>query len=323
MRRFGVSLILLLASVSCAAQTAVIRSWGNEEMSGLLDRWQAEFRKTHPAVRFENNLMGPASAMAGIYTGVAELAWTGHELRTEESMGFEWVFQYKALGIEVATASLDRYDHAAQLVIFVHRDNPIRGLTLAQLDGIFGSEHRRGGMNSRTWGELGLTGEWAAHPIHAYGYDAETEAASFFRQAVLSGSYKWNCDLTAFRDEQRDDGKIVDAAPRILAALAADRYGIAYAKLRYATPAVKAIALAGESANSVAPTRETVAKRIYPITRAISVYLNRDPAQPVNPAVKAFLRYILSRDGQREVERDGGYLALTPEIAAIQLRKLD
>ena len=315
--------VLLLASIHCAAQTTVIRSWGNEEMSGVLDRWQAGFRKTHPGVQFENKLMGPASAMAGIYTGVADLAWMGHELRTEESMAFEWVFQYKALGVEIATASLDRYDHGAQLVIFVHRDNPIGKLTLEQLDGIFGSEHRRGGKNIRTWGDLGLTGEWATRPIHPYGYDAETEAASFFRQTVLSESYKWNCELKAFRDAQLSDGRIVDAAPQIVAALAADRDGIAYAKLRYAQPRVKALALAGNGANYVEPLREAVQKRMYPITRSIAVYLNRDPGQPANPAVKEFLRYVLSRDGQREIELDGGYLSLTPEMAAAQLRKLD
>jgi phosphate transport system substrate-binding protein len=315
-------LVLLFTALTCAAQTTVvptvIRSWGNEEMAGLLSRWQSDYRKTHPNVQFDNKLMGPASAMAGIYNDVADLSWMGHELRTEESMGFEWVYQYKALGIEVVTASLVRYDHAAQLVIFVHRDNPIAKLTLEQLDGIFGSEHRRGGKNLRTWGDLGLTGDWASHPIHPYGYDAETEAASFFRQTVLSGSYKWNCDLKAFRDEQLADGKIVDAAPQILAALAADRDGIACGKLRYATPRVKALAL-----DSIEPTRTTVQNRTYPITRAISVYLNRSPNQPVNPAVNEFLHYVLSPEGQREVDREGGYLSLTPEIAAAQQRKLE
>lgn len=323
MRNIGPLLLLLSAGSSGFAQVTVIRSWGNEEMSGLLDRWQAGFRKTHPTVQFANKLMGPASAMAGLYTGTADLAWMGHELRTEESMAFEWVFQYKALGIEVATASLDRYDHGAQLIIFVHRDNPISRLSLQQLDGISGSEHRRGGRNLRTWGELGLAGEWMTRPIHPYGYDAETEAASFFRQAVLFGSYKWNCELTAFRDEQLGDGRMVDAAPQILAALAADRGGIAYAKLRYATSGVKTLAIAGESANHEAATRDAVRKRTYPITRAISVYLNREPNQPVNPMVKEFLRYVLSRDGQREVEDERGYLALMPEIAVAQLRKLD
>jgi phosphate transport system substrate-binding protein len=323
MRATGLSSIFLYAALGCAAQTTVIRSWGNEEMIGLLNRWQEDYRKTRPAVKFENKLMGPASAMAGIYTGVADLAWMGHELRTEESMAFEWVFQYKALEIEVATASLDQHDHGAQLVIFVHSDNPIARLNLAQLDAIFGSEHRRGSRNIRTWGELGLNGDWAAHQIHPYGYDAETEAASFFRRTVLSGSYKWNRDLTAFRDEQLADGKTVDAASHILAALAADRYGIACAKVRYVTPGVKTLALGSGDGAYFAPTRQTVQKRTYPITRSVSVYLNRDPAQPVNPAVKEFLCYILSREGQREVEREGGYLQLTPENAAAQLRKLD
>lgn len=317
--------ILLFAAVSCAAQSSngVIRSWGNEEIAGLLTRWQAEYQKSHPGIHFENKLMGPASAMAGIYTGVADLSWMGHEIRTEESMGFEWVFQYKALGIEIATASLDKYDHGAQLVIFVHRDNPLTKLSLAQVDGIFGNEHRHGGSNIRTWGDLGLTGEWARRPIHPYGYDAETEAASFFRQTVLSGSYKWNCDLKSFRDDQRADGKLIDAAPQILAAIAADRDGIAYAKLRFATAGVKALALSADGETYFSPSRETVQRRTYPITRAVSVYVNRDPGRPVDPKAKDFLRYVLSREGQESVEREGGYLPLPTDVAAAQLRKLE
>jgi phosphate transport system substrate-binding protein len=310
--------ILLFIAIQCHAQSGgVIRNWGNEEIAALLNHWQTGFRKSHPTVQFENKLMGPASAMAGIYNGVADLSWAGHEIRTEESMAFEWVFQYKALGIEVATASLDRYDHGAQLVIFVHRDNPLMKLSLAQLDGIYGNEHRQGGANIRAWGELGLTAEWANRPVHPYGYDAETEAASFFRQSVLSGIYKWNCELTSFRDEQRDDGRMIDAAPRILAALAADRYGIAYAKLRYATPGVKTVALA------VAPTRQTVQQRTYPIARAVRVYVNRAPGHPVDPKVKEFLRYVLSPEGQQAVEAEGGYLPLTTDVAAAQLQSLD
>ena len=142
-------IVLLLAGFSCAAQTTVIRSWGNNEMSDLVSRWQTAFTKLHTGVRFENRLLGPASAMAGIYNGVAELAWMGHELRTEESMGFEWVYQYKALGIEVATASLDRHDHGAQIAVFVHHGNPVSRLTLTQLDGILGTERRRGGRPGR------------------------------------------------------------------------------------------------------------------------------------------------------------------------------
>jgi phosphate transport system substrate-binding protein len=325
MQRLRLFCIFLLAAACGVAQSSgsVIRNWGNEELASLLTRWQTAYRKTHPGIQFENKLMGPASAMAGIYTGVADLSWMSHEIRTEESMAFEWVYQYKALGIEVATASLNQYDHGAQLVVFVHRDNPLTKLSLAQLDGIFGSEHRHGGNNIRTWGDLGLSGEWMDRPIHPYGYDAETEAASFFRQSVLSGSYKWNCGLKSFRDEQRADGKIIDAAPQILEALSTDRDGIAYAKLRYATATAKALALAGDGSTYIAPSRETVQGRTYPITRAVSVYVNRDPAQPADPKIREFLRYVLSREGQKAIAEEGGYLPLTPEVAAAQLRKLD
>src|SRR5260370_21380568 len=153
----------------------VIRSWGNNEMAALLKSWEQGFRKYRPAIRFENRLMGPASAMAGVYTGVADLSWMGHEILKEESMAFEWVFQYKAFGVEVANAGLDVHNHGSALVVFVHKDNPITKLTLAELDAIFVSEHRRGAKNIRPWRELGLAGEWADQPIHAYVSDTEAE----------------------------------------------------------------------------------------------------------------------------------------------------
>jgi phosphate transport system substrate-binding protein len=302
----------------------VIRNWGNNEMAALLNQWQAGFRKYHPAIQFENKLMGPASAMAGIYTGVADLSWTGHEIWKEESMAFEWLFQYKPLGIEVATSSLDVYDHGSQLVVFVNKDNPIAGLSLAQLDGIFGSEHKRGGRNLRTWGELGLKGEWADRPIHVYGYDAETGAGSFFRHAVLADSYKWNGDLKEFNDEQRADGSMIDAGPRIVAALAADPAGIGYAKLRYMKPSVKVLSLAAENGTAyVEPSRNNVQRRTYPLTRVMTVYLNRAPDQPVDPKLREFLQYILSQEGQQAIVREGGYLPLTPSVVQEQLRKLN
>jgi phosphate transport system substrate-binding protein len=304
--------------------SGVIRNWGNNEMASLLVLWEHGFRKYHPTIQFEDKLMGPASAMAGVYTAVADFSWTGHEIWKEESMAFEWIFQYKPLGIEVATSSLDVYDHGAALVVFVHNDNPIGKLSLEQLDGIFGSEHKRGGKNIRNWGDLGLTGDWADKPIHLYGYDAETEAGFFFRHAVLNDSYKWNCDLKEFGDQQQIDGSLVDAGPRIADALSKDRYGIAYSKLRYAKPSIKPLALAATNAGPYfPPVKENVRERTYPLSRIMMVYLNRAPDKPADAKLVEFLRYVLSREGQQAVVHEGGYLPLTAPAAAAQLRKLE
>ncbi|MBV8833076.1 MAG: substrate-binding domain-containing protein [Acidobacteriaceae bacterium] len=319
----GVAALMAIALPCSAQSTETIRIWGNDQMATLLGYWEAAFRQTRPDVRFEDKLFGPASAMAGIYTEVADLSVMGHELQTDESMGFEWVHQYKALGIEVATAGLQKHSNGAALVIFVHRDNPIRQLSLAQLDAIFGSEHKRATQNIRTWGDLGLAGDWKDRPIHAYGYASGTEGGAFFRRRVLENSYKWNCDLKEFDNAQGDDGKLVDAGPRIVAALEADRFGIAFSKMMYANASVKAVALREfDSGPYFEPTPENVATRAYPLTRTVMVYLNRQPDKPIRPRLQQFLEYVLSREGQRQATRDGGYFPLSADIADAQLEKL-
>ncbi len=161
-------------------------------------------------------------------------------------------------------------------------------------------------------------------PIHVYGYDVQTEAGEYFRRAVLGGSYKWNCGLDGFADDLHEDGSTADAAARIAAAVAADPYGIGYAKLRYGTAGVRALALAPrEGAPYIEPTRDNVQRRLYPLTRSMMVYLNRPPHGAVDAKVREFLRYVLSGEGQQEVSREGGYLPLPAEVAAEQLRKLE
>jgi phosphate transport system substrate-binding protein len=293
-------------------------------MATLLSYWEKAFCQSHPNITFEDKLFGPASAMAGIYTGVADLSWMGHEILTEESMGFEWVYQYKALGVQVATASLDKHSNGAALVVFVHRDNPLGQLSLEQLDAIFGSEHRRGSKNIRTWGELGLTGDWASRPIHAYGYAADTEGGAFFRQSVLANSYKWSCDLKELANTQESNGKMLDAGPRILQALKQDRYGIAYSKLLYRNDSVRALSLAENGEGPYfAPVADNLRSRNYPLSRAVRVYLNRPPGKPWDSKLEQFLKYVLSPEGQQQIVREGGYFPLSDEEARAQLRKIE
>src|SRR5205823_3088281 len=120
-----------------------IRIWGSPEDTSLVNFWEAGFRKFHPGAHVVASLNGPESAMAGIYTDVADIAFVGRELRLPvESMAFQWVKLYKPTTIEIANASLASRRVAATLAVFVHPDNPLAGLTAAQLDGIFGAEHK-------------------------------------------------------------------------------------------------------------------------------------------------------------------------------------
>ncbi len=304
--------------------SGTMRIWGDDRMETLMSYWQEGFRKFHPDVRFETKLMGTGTGMAGLYTGVADLALMGRDTTSSEIMAFEWVFRYKPLGIGVATGSLDVPGKTFAVAVFVHKDNPLSKLTLTQMDAIFGSEHLRGPRNIRTWGELGLTGDWKDKPIHPYGYDVETGTGRFFRQAVFRGSDKWNCDVKEFVDAKRSDGALVDAGGRILEALAQDRYGIAYSNLGFTNRQVKPIAVASADGGPFyEATIDNLIQRKYPLTRAASIYVNRAQGKKLDPKVQEFLRYILSEEGQQEVVREGDFLPLTEEVVREQLRKMD
>lgn len=304
------------------AQSAsgLIRIWGHGGRSkdfdgSLLKSWEDEFRRYQPEVQFENHLHGNASAIGGLYTGAADIALIGREIWPTEVDGFEQVFGHKPASVAVMTGSLDVPDHDFALVIFVHKDNPLTRLTLAQVDSIFGADHRRGMRNIRRWGELGLGGEWANQPIHPYGYELRRDFSFFFEQVALAGSEKWNCDLKEIGDEPTSKGRI-DAGQRILDELAKDRYGIAISSLAYKNPQTKALPLSGPNGGeyfSAAP--DTVMRRQYPLTRTPFLFFDREPGRPLDPKIKEFITYILSQQGQAQVLRDGRYFPLLPTFA--------
>jgi phosphate transport system substrate-binding protein len=231
-------------------------------------------------------------------------------------------------------------------VVFVHQDNPIASLTLAQLDGIFGAERTAGmrgfqwapsagrgpGKNIRTWGELGLTGDWADKPIQTYGH-APSGTARFFQWKVLANGDKWNPNYREYvetgskmiADEDQREQRL-GVRSMLANELAHDRFGIAWTVMPQAKgiAGIKAIALAPRAnAAAVTPSERTFQDRSYPLVRNIYIYLNRKPGTAVEPRLREFLRYVLSRDGQEIVARNGGYLPLTAALAAEQLRKLD
>jgi phosphate transport system substrate-binding protein len=293
-------------------------------MGKLVRSWEDEFRRYHSGIKFENRMYGTASAVGALYTGAGDLAILGREIWPNEVSAFEKVLHYHPLGVDITTGSLDIRNMDFALNIFVHNDNPLSRLTLTQVDAIFGSEHRRGPANIRTWGQLGLTGELKDKPIQVYGFSATRGFAVFFQSAVLHGSHKWNCDLKGFSDIRQSDGKLLDGGQRILDALAQDPLGIAYSNLRYINPRVKPLALAAvDGGPYYEATIENLIQRKYPLTRFITTFINRPPGQPIDPKVKEFLRYILSREGQQAIVRDGNYLPLSESWIRDQLTKLE
>ena len=304
--------------------SGTIRNWGNNYIPALMKQWEDGFRKFQPGVRFKTNLKGTEAAVAGLYGGIADLAFVGREIYAAESQGFEEQFGYPPLGIEISSGSFNTPHKTFALMVFVHKNNPIAMLTMPQLAAIYGMERRMGGQNSiRTWGQLGLTGEWANRPIHVYGYSFNTGMANFFRMTVLKHSDKWNPDLRDFDNGRTAGGEVINAGQYVLDALAKDPYGIAYANVLFTNPSVKTLALAAmDGGPYVEPSKENAWRRAYPLTRFTTVFINRIPGKPVEPKVKEFLRYILSRDGMDAVVRDGAYLPLAQSMIDEQLRKL-
>jgi phosphate transport system substrate-binding protein len=331
--------------------SGVIRQWGNNYLkdSGLIDVWEAEFRKHHPDIKFENNLYSSAVAFPGLVAGVADLAPMGRQALWDELKGFEregarggdeGVSNTEIIEFVMATGSYDVRGWTYALALFVHKDNPIERLTIEQADGILGAQ-RDGGWNGlnwdtsvargpekniRRWDQLGLTGAWAGKPMTVYGYNMKYHFNDEIDKKVLKGSSKWNETMRAYSNVAglKADGSLTAGGELIMNALSHDRYGIAYTGIPFARPDTKPVALSTDGGKTYVPlTLETVQNRTYPLFRDVYYYVKREKGKAIDSKVKEFLRYIVSREGQEAIQADGKYLPLTPEAAAEQLKKLD
>lgn len=312
----------------------LLRSRGNDQMTALMQVWEQGFQKYHPGVRFEDKLQGSGSGMYGIELRVADMAVMGRPIIPFERYGtYERGWCYP-IEIEVATGSASAPHKSPAFAILVHKDNPLAKLTMKQVDGIFG-DRRSGGwvalhwddnaargadQNIRTWGQLGVTGPLANQPIHVYGPpNRGAGEVSPFEMRVFGGGRIWNEDLREYPDRNE-----------MVAALANDPLGIAYAALGQATAGVKPLAIAGTADGPyVDLTKASVTDRSYPLSRAVYIYYTIDNVKAEitpthgDPRVQEFLRYILSKQGQEDVIREGSYLPLTPAVVAEQIRKIN
>ena len=312
--------------------SGTIRIWGHgaydrrrDFIGGLVRAWERGFRRYQPRVRFRNHLVGTAAAIGSLYTGRGDLALMGREIWPPEIAAFTEVFGYPPTGIDVLTGSLDVRNRDYALVVFVHKGNPIKGLTLRQLRAAFAAPGASGSPPARTWGDLGLRGAWRNRPIHLYGLPISRGFARFFEQRVFQGGELWRPSLREFADLKGSRGAVTDGGQRMLDAMAGDPDSIGYAGLLYHNPQVRPVALAARDGEPyIEPTRDSVMDHSYPLRRLITMYLNRPPGRPVDPKLREFLRYVLSRQGQQAVLRDGrGYLPILAPAAARQLAKLN
>ena len=304
--------------------TGTIRTWGHVFVKDALKRWEDAFRKYHPDATFEDNLASSAAAIGGLYAGAADIGFIGREIRPMEAAGYTRVMKQKPFGLRVMTGSHANADKLIALAIFVHKDNPLTRLTYSQLDAIFGGENLRAGRRIRTWGEVGLAGEWSKRPIQVYTGILDAAPGFHFSQEVMKGSLVWNGDLRYFDDLAVADAKDIESGQLVVDALANDRYGVGLSGAGYSNPNVKAIAIARDDKGPfVEPTAANVADRSYPLTRSVWLYVNKGAVHPLDPRVAEFVRFILSREGQALVRLDGDYFPLTANVAREELSKLD
>jgi phosphate transport system substrate-binding protein len=300
----------------------VVRTYGNNYIPKLVEQWETDFQKYQPGVTFTNHLPGTEAAMAGLYGRIADIVFIGREGYRPEIDGFHDRFGYDPLRIEISSGSFNTPHKTFSLEVFVQAGNPVTRLTMAQCEGIFGAGDAKA-PRIRTWGQLGVTGERASHPIHVYGYNFDTGMAGYFNRVVLHDSGRWNEDLKDFDNGHEPNGEVINAGVYILKALAKDPDGIAFANVLYENPEVKTVALAWSPAGPfVEPSRETVWSRAYPISRFTTAYVNRRPGEPLPPTVREFLRFIVSRQGMDLVEADGAYLPINPGVQRTDLEKL-
>ncbi len=344
MRSIALSLIFFVASAFAQAPdlpppyvasaekiSGRIFIWGHGALAGRFDfiealvkAWEKGFAKHHPDVTFENRLHGTASAMGALYTGKGDLALMGREIWPHEVAAFREVKGYAPLGVDVVTGSYKTRNRGYAIVVFVHKSNPIQGVTLKQLDAIFSADRRRGGAAARTWGDLGLTGEWASRPVHPYGFSLARGFADYIEEAVFAGGHRWNPEIRDFADLPGSLGGATDGGQRALDAMADDAAGIAFSGGLYGNPDVKPIAVAREErAPFVAANAATVMDHSYPLTRIITMFMDRAPGEPLPVHIREFMRYILSRDAQAAVlSEGGGYLPILAPEAKKELEKL-
>jgi phosphate transport system substrate-binding protein len=268
--------------------TGNLNSIGSDTLNNLMTFWAEEFKKVYPNVNIQIEGKGSSTAPPALIEGTAQLGPMSRKMKSEERTKF---FQkYNTLPLEVPVA-IDA------LAVFVNKDNPIKSLTLAQVDAIFSATRKRGGRTVATWGDLGLTGEWASKPVSKYGRNSASGTYGFFKEHVLQ-----NGDYAGDVKEQPGSASVVQGVEKELG-------GIGYSGIGYKTPGVRAVPLADKGEPVEASYANAVSFK-YPIARYLYIYTNRPKSGGLPPLTHEFFLLVLSKEGQRIVEKDG-YFPLT------------
>src|SRR5262245_928619 len=279
-----------------------ISSVGSDTLNNLMTLWAETFNKFYPNAKIQMEGKGSSTAPPALISGTAQLGPMSREMKGTEVDAFEKRYGYKPTPIRTSVDAL---------AVFVNKDNPIKCLTIPQADAIFSKSRRHGYKEDiRTWGQLGMTGEWASRPISLFGRNSASGTYGFFKEHTLK-----NGD---FKDEVKEQ----PGSASVVQGITVDRFAIGYSGIGYATAGVRAVPLAEkEGAKCYEADADHAYAGSYPLARFLYVYVNKAPGKGLDPITREFVKLMMSKNGQEAVIKDG-YFPIPATIAKEELAKI-
>jgi len=279
-----------------------LSSVGSDSLNNLMTLWAETFNKHYPNAKIQIEGKGSSTAPPALISGTAQLGPMSRAMKGTEVDQFEKKYGYKPTVIRTSVDAL---------AVFVNKDNPIKCLSLNQVDAIF-SKSRRSGYKEdvTTWGQLGLTGEWASKPLSLYGRNSASGTYGFFKEHTLkNGDYK-------------DQVKEQPGSAAVVQGVTVDKFAIGYSGIGYATAGVRAVPLSEKDGGKcVEAEADNAYSGAYPLARFLYVYVNKAPGKPLDPLTLEFVKLVISKDGQEAVVKDG-YFPIPASIAKEELAKV-
>jgi phosphate transport system substrate-binding protein len=277
-----------------------LNSVGSDTLNNLMTLWAESFRTYYPNVNIQIEGKGSSTAPPALIEGTAQLGPMSREMKSGEIDAFEHKFGYKPTQIGV---SIDA------LAVFAHKDNPIEGLTMKQVDSMFSNTYKAGGTPIERWGQVNLKGDWADRSVSLYGRNSASGTYGFFKEVGLK------------KGDFRESVKEQPGSSAVVQGIAADLYGLGYSGIGYKTSGVKALSVGETESTLFEPSFENCLTGDYPLARLLYVYVNKRPNEPIDKLTYEFLRFVLSKQGQEIVVKDG-YFPLPASVAADILQSL-
>ena len=276
-----------------------LNSIGSDTLNNLMALWTEGFRAIYPNVNIQVEGKGSSTAPPALIEGTAQLGPMSRPMKSSEIDAFEKKYGYKPTQVNVAVDAL---------AVFVHKDNPLEGMTLQQVDSAFSSTRKLGGQDITTWDQLGLE-PWSGRAISLYGRNSASGTYGFFKDNALG------------KGDYRPTVKEQPGSSAVITGIANDLYGMGYSGIGYKTAGVKVLNLGTEEGELFEATPENAMSGDYPLARFLIVYVNKSPNEPIDKLTYEFVRFVLSKEGQEIVAKDG-YYPLPAEAAAEVLASL-